>query len=170
MVYELDAIVAMADGLVTHFGPADKIIKQLPAGTEVKNYGKDSLISAGFIDSYVHFPQTPMIATYGEQLLDWLNKYTFPTEEKYAGPGHDPHLHARRDWDHRRSRTSHHCQGNHVRTGHHYVPITIFERDRRDCTQVAVKPLRGWVGKDVQSVFNDQWFVLQKQDLSSSRW
>ena len=84
MVYESDAIVAMADGKITHFGPADRIRPQLPAGTEVKNYGKDSLISAGFIDSHVHFPQTPMIAAYGAQLLDWLNKYTFPTEQKYS--------------------------------------------------------------------------------------
>ena len=84
MVYESDAIVAMANGKVTHFGPADEVRAQLPAGTEVKDYGKDSLISAGFIDSHVHFPQTPMIAAYGEQLLDWLNKYTFPTELKYA--------------------------------------------------------------------------------------
>jgi len=84
MLYEPDAIVAMVDGLITHFGPANKILPQLPAGTEVKNYGKDALISAGFIDSHVHFPQTPMIAAYGEQLFDWLNKYTFPTEQKYA--------------------------------------------------------------------------------------
>ena len=84
MVYEPDAIVAMANGRITHFGPTDKIRPQLPAGTEIKNYGKDSLISAGFIDSHVHFPQTPMVAAYGEQLLDWLNKYTFPTEQKYA--------------------------------------------------------------------------------------
>jgi len=84
MLHESDAIVAMADGLITHFGPADKILPQLPPGTDVKNYGRDSLISAGFIDSHVHFPQTPMIAAYGEQLLSWLNKYTFPTEQKYA--------------------------------------------------------------------------------------
>ena len=84
MVYEFDAIVAIADGRITHFGPAERIRPQLPAGTEIKDYGKDSLISAGFIDSHVHFPQTPMIAAYGEQLLDWLNKYTFPTEQKYA--------------------------------------------------------------------------------------
>ena len=84
MVYESDAIVAMANGTITHFGPADRIRSQLAAGTEIKNYGKDSLISAGFIDSHVHFPQTPMIAAYGEQLLDWLNKYTFPTEQKYS--------------------------------------------------------------------------------------
>lgn len=84
MVYESDAIVAMADGKITHFGPASQILPQLPTGAAVKNYGKDALISAGFIDSHVHFPQTPMIAAYGEQLLDWLNKYTFPTEQKYA--------------------------------------------------------------------------------------
>ena len=46
MVYESDAIVAMDNGKITHFGPADKIQSQLPQGTEVKNYGKDSLISA----------------------------------------------------------------------------------------------------------------------------
>lgn len=84
MVYESDAIVAMSDGRITHFGPADRVLPQLPPGTAVKNYGTDALISAGFIDSHVHFPQTPMIAAYGEQLLDWLNKYTFPTEQKYA--------------------------------------------------------------------------------------
>ena len=84
MVYESDAIVAMADGRVTHFGPASRVQPQLPPGTPVKNYGTDALISAGFIDSHVHFPQTPMIAAYGEQLLDWLNKYTFPTEQRYA--------------------------------------------------------------------------------------
>jgi guanine deaminase len=84
MVYESDAIVAIADGKITHFGPADKIRPQLPSGIEIKNYGPDALISAGFLDSHVHFPQTPMIAAFGEQLLDWLNKYTFPTERKYA--------------------------------------------------------------------------------------
>jgi len=84
MVYESDAIVAFGGGLITHFGPADQVKSQLPAGLKVKDYGRDALISAGFIDSHVHFPQTPMIAAFGEQLLDWLNKYTFPTERKYA--------------------------------------------------------------------------------------
>jgi guanine deaminase len=84
MVYQSDAIVGMANGLITHFGPAAEILPQLPTGTEVKDYSNNSLISAGFVDSHVHFPQTPMIAAYGEQLLDWLNKYTFPTEQKYS--------------------------------------------------------------------------------------
>lgn len=84
MVYETDAIVAFGDGHITHFGPADKIKKDLPPHIPIKNYGPDSLISAGFLDSHVHFAQTTMIAAFGEQLLDWLNKYTFPTEHKYA--------------------------------------------------------------------------------------
>ena len=84
MRYESDAIVALQGGKITHFGPASAVRSQLPPGTPIKEFGKDTLILAGFIDSHVHFPQTPMIAAYGEQLLDWLNKYTFPTEQKYA--------------------------------------------------------------------------------------
>jgi guanine deaminase len=84
MVHESDAIVAFGNGVITHFGPASDVRPRLPAGLEVRNYGPDALISAGFIDSHVHFPQTPMIAAFGAQLLDWLNKYAFPTERKYA--------------------------------------------------------------------------------------
>lgn len=84
MVYESDGIVAFGDGHITHFGPADQVKSHLPAGLQVRNYGPDSLISAGFLDSHVHFPQTPMIGAFGEQLLDWLNKYTYPTERKFS--------------------------------------------------------------------------------------
>jgi guanine deaminase len=84
MVHEPDAIVAIADGRITHFGSAQRIAPELPVGIEIRDYGKDSLISAGFVDSHVHFPQTPMIAAYGSQLLDWLNQYTFPAELKFA--------------------------------------------------------------------------------------
>ncbi len=84
MRYESDAIVAMADGKVTHMGPASEVRSKLPPDTTVRENGKDTLMIAGFIDSHVHFPQTPMIAAYSEQLLDWLNNYTFPTELKYA--------------------------------------------------------------------------------------
>ena len=83
-VYEPDAIVAMANGLITDFGPAELVLPRLPPGAEIRNYGKDSLISAGFIDSHVHFPQTPIIAGYGEQLLDWLTNYAFPAELKFS--------------------------------------------------------------------------------------
>ena len=84
MVHWPDGIVVVAGGMTTHVGSAEEIAKELPAGVEIVDYGRDALISAGFVDTHVHFPQTPMIASYGSQLLDWLNKYTFPTELKFA--------------------------------------------------------------------------------------
>ena len=45
---------------------------------------RDRLIVSGFIDTHIHFPQTEMIASYGEQLLEWLSTYTFPTERKFS--------------------------------------------------------------------------------------
>lgn len=84
LVHEPDAIVAMQDGRITQFGPAARVAPLLSAGTEIRNFGQDALISAGFIDTHVHFPQTPMMASHGAQLLDWLERYTFPTEMKFA--------------------------------------------------------------------------------------
>src|SRR5258705_260847 len=53
MHYEPDAMVAMADGKITHFGPANEVRAQLPDGTVVKEYGEDTVIMAGFIDCHV---------------------------------------------------------------------------------------------------------------------
>ena len=44
----------------------------------------DRLIMPGFIDTHVHSPQIDVIASYGAQLLDWLEKYTFPAEMAFA--------------------------------------------------------------------------------------
>ena len=38
------------------------------------------LILPGFIDTHIHFPQAQVIASWADQLLDWLNDYTFPAE------------------------------------------------------------------------------------------
>src|ERR1700754_2469356 len=88
MRHEPDAIIAMKDGKITHFGPAAKVRDALPAGTSVKELGKDTLTMAGFIDCHVHYPQTQIIGAYGEQLIDWLNKYTFVAEQKFAEKEH----------------------------------------------------------------------------------
>jgi len=42
--------------------------------------------ASGFIDTHVHYPQTDIIAAYGEQLLEWLERYTFPIERRFADP------------------------------------------------------------------------------------
>jgi len=54
-------------------------------GVKVHDY-HDKLIMPGFIDTHVHYPQIDMIAAYGEQLLDWLNNYTFVTEANFGDP------------------------------------------------------------------------------------
>jgi len=46
------------------------------------------LILPGFIDTHVHMPQIDVIASYGTELLDWLNTYTFPAEARFADPEH----------------------------------------------------------------------------------
>ena len=86
--HEADAIIVMQDGLITAFGPATAIRPRLPAGVAVTDYGRDALILPGFIDCHVHYPQTQIIGSYGRQLLDWLNKYTFVAEQQFADPGH----------------------------------------------------------------------------------
>jgi guanine deaminase len=88
MRHESDAIVAMANGLITHFGPASQVAPQLPPGTSIQLNGRDTLMLPGFIDCHVHYPQIGIIGAYGEQLLDWLNKYTFVAEQRFADAAH----------------------------------------------------------------------------------
>lgn len=49
----------------------------------VTHYGQH-LITAGFVDAHMHYPQTAMIASWGKRLIDWLNTYTFPEEAKFG--------------------------------------------------------------------------------------
>jgi guanine deaminase len=46
------------------------------------------LLMPGFVDSHVHSPQVPVLASYGTELLDWLNDYTFPSETAWADAEH----------------------------------------------------------------------------------
>jgi len=53
------------------------------------------LITAGFVDAHVHYPQTAMIASWGKRLIDWLNTYTFPEEMRFADPAYAAEIAAR---------------------------------------------------------------------------
>jgi guanine deaminase len=53
----------------------------------VTDHGQ-ALISAGFVDAHVHYPQTAIIASWGKRLIDWLNTYTFPEETRFADPAY----------------------------------------------------------------------------------
>ncbi len=74
--------VLISDGRIQVVGPADVLRKQAPHA-EITDYGSD-LITAGFVDAHMHYPQTGIIASWGKQLIDWLNTYTFPEESKFG--------------------------------------------------------------------------------------
>ena len=70
--------IFIIDGIIESIGPANFINPEFQ-GIEIIDYG-DHLISAGFVDAHVHYPQTAIIASWGKRLIDWLNIYTFPEE------------------------------------------------------------------------------------------
>ena len=82
-----DGVVLARDGRTAAVGPAAELLSGLPAGTAVDHYPGE-LIMPGFIDPHIHYPQTQVIASYGAQLLEWLEKYTFVEEQKFGDPAH----------------------------------------------------------------------------------
>src|SRR3954469_9520166 len=84
---ESDGIVLCRGGLIEAIGPAGEMMCSLPAGTPVAHY-KDCLIAPGFVDTHVHYVQTGIVASYGTQLLDWLDRYAFPAEMPFEDPAH----------------------------------------------------------------------------------
>ncbi len=87
MRYESDAIVAMGGGLVVDFGAAADVLLRLSPGTKVTAYA-ESLIMAGFIDAHVHYPQTGIIASPAEHLMDWLDRHTYVAEQRFSDRDH----------------------------------------------------------------------------------
>lgn len=82
-----DGLLVVDQGRISAVGPAAELLPTLRADIEVVHH-HDALITPGFIDTHIHFPQTGMIGAYGEQLLDWLESYTFPCEKQFADKAH----------------------------------------------------------------------------------
>ncbi|HLT89473.1 MAG TPA: guanine deaminase [Woeseiaceae bacterium] len=85
--YFEDGLLVVADGLVEAVGPADELLARLPSTVPVTDHG-DKLIIPGLIDCHVHYPQIDIIGSYGERLLDWLERYAYPAERAFADPAH----------------------------------------------------------------------------------
>ena len=85
LVDEPDALVLIEDGRIMAFGDYGALRHLVPDGVAVTRYD-NAILSAGFVDAHVHYPQLPLIAAYGEQLLEWLERYVFPVEARYADP------------------------------------------------------------------------------------
>lgn len=78
-----DGAVVMDGGRIVYHGPYDSA----PTADRETDH-RPHLILPGFIDAHLHMPQVQVIASWGAQLLDWLNTYTFPAEARFADPTH----------------------------------------------------------------------------------
>jgi len=86
-VYEPDGIIVIEGGKISGVGGAAEILPALPDDVEVRRHAR-SILMPGFVDAHIHYPPVAIIGSYGTQLLEWLNKYTFPTEAKFNDEAH----------------------------------------------------------------------------------
>ncbi|RMD95231.1 MAG: guanine deaminase [Alphaproteobacteria bacterium] len=84
--HEQRGAVLIERGRIAALGEAEAMIRAHPEAARV-DHG-EALISAGFIDAHVHYPQTAIIASWGKRLIDWLNSYTFPEEMRFGDAGY----------------------------------------------------------------------------------
>ena len=77
-----DGLLLISEGKVVWFGTWEEGKSRVPDSIRVRDY-RGKLIVPGFVDTHIHYPQSEMVGAYGEQLLEWLNKHTFPTERRY---------------------------------------------------------------------------------------
>ena len=82
-----DGAVLVAKGKIEAVGEARDILARAQRGAIIDDH-TGSFVMPGFIDAHVHYPQTQVIGSYGAQLLDWLNNYTFVEEQKFVDPAH----------------------------------------------------------------------------------
>ncbi len=161
--HESHGAVLVEAGRIVVAGPADQLRAAHPQA-RVTDYGR-ALISAGFIDAHVHYPQTAIIASWGKRLIDWLNTYTFPEELRFADPAYAAEIAAR------------------------YLDLTLAQGTTSFCTYTTIHPAsvdaifaaaqargqRIWAGKTcmdrnapdglrdtVQSAYDDSRRLLEK--------
>ncbi|MGD1698837.1 guanine deaminase [Dapis sp. BLCC M229] len=79
--YINDGLMIISGGIIQELDTYNKL-KHKYAEIPVTSY-PGMLILPGFIDIHIHYPQTEIIASSSRQLLEWLDKYTFPAEGKF---------------------------------------------------------------------------------------
>ncbi|WP_288131081.1 guanine deaminase [Microbulbifer sp.] len=85
-----DGLLVVENGKILAIGHAETLLGQFQDADLVEY--TDTLITSGFIDTHIHYPQVDIIGAYGEQLLEWLETYTFPAERKFESPQHASEL------------------------------------------------------------------------------
>ncbi|NCA84505.1 MAG: guanine deaminase [Clostridia bacterium] len=82
--YYTNGLLLVEAGKVVAAGDYDELAGEA-IGAEIVDYGH-CLIVPGFVDAHVHSVQTKAIASFGKELLDWLDSYIFPAETLFEQP------------------------------------------------------------------------------------
>ena len=80
------AVAVAPDGRIVWSGDAALLPRDLAHARHL-DHG-DKILTAGLIDTHVHFPQWRMLAAPGRDLLEWLERFTFREEARYADRTH----------------------------------------------------------------------------------
>ncbi|WP_342755362.1 guanine deaminase [Pantoea sp. MBD-2R] len=91
--YIEDGLLLLNGGKIISLQRWEEGQHQLTDAVIVTDY-RGKLIVPGFVDTHIHYPQTEMIGAFGEQLLEWLQQYTFPTERQYHCPDYSAKMSA----------------------------------------------------------------------------
>ncbi len=86
-LYIEDGALLIEAGTIIACDSYDKVRPLAGEDVELIDH-RPHLLMPGFIDTHLHFPQVQVIASWGAQLLDWLENYTFPAEARFADPDH----------------------------------------------------------------------------------
>lgn len=86
VVHHPDGLLVIEDGLIAAAGDFAATAPKFPGVAITHLPGK--LITPGFVDTHIHYPQTDRIASYGHQLLEWLEQHIFPAEQAFADAAH----------------------------------------------------------------------------------
>ena len=85
--YFEDGAIVIRQGMIAAVGQFNDLSMKLDSNAIIIDH-RPHLLMPGFIDTHIHFPQAQVIASWGAQLLDWLNTYTFPEETKFSNTEH----------------------------------------------------------------------------------
>lgn len=80
--YFADGLIVVRDGIIIDVGEYRSTLVRYPRLENIELY-RDAVIMPGFVDCHVHYVQTSIIGSFGDKLLDWLNRYTFPAEAAF---------------------------------------------------------------------------------------
>lgn len=82
-----DQVLLIEEGRIARIGPAADLLPTLSCDVPLDDH-RSRLVLPGLVDAHIHFPQTRVIASPGRDLLDWLDRHTFPAEAGYAEATH----------------------------------------------------------------------------------